>query len=480
MRHQAPSSSRKEAIRALYEHEATRRDAWIEKADYFYRQDRQYMRFLVPEGQRVLSLGCGTGQLLASLNPAHGVGVDLSENMIARARERYPQYDFHVGDIEEPILFRELGESFDFVIVSDTIGLLDDCESALENIHRVCNRETRIIITYYSMYWGPALRLAETLGLKMPQPEFNWLSTEDIEGMLELADFNVVRKEWRILAPLSLFNVGTFINRYIATLPFVRRLCLRNYIVARPMRDAPTGALSASVVVPCRNEKGNIEAVIQRMPRFCDDLEIIFVEGNSQDGTFDETQRVAKAYPDWKIKVLKQNGTGKGDAVRKGFEHASGDVLMILDADLTIPPESLPGFYNALIKGKGNLINGSRLIYPMEQQAMRFLNMLANVIFSILFSSLFNQRITDTLCGTKVLRRAHYLKVVSGRDYFGDLDPFGDFDLLFGAVKSHLKIVEVPVRYRSRRYGETQISRFKHGWLLARMVLLAYRKLKAF
>jgi glycosyltransferase involved in cell wall biosynthesis len=233
-------------------------------------------------------------------------------------------------------------------------------------------------------------------------------------------------------------------------------------------------------VIPCRNERGNIEAAVKRLPRFCEDLEIIFVEGHSADGTLLEIERVIGAYPHYDIRAFVQPGKGKGDAVRKGFSEARGDVLIILDADLTTPPESMPRFYDAIATGKGEFINGSRLVYPMEKDAMRFLNHAANRIFSLLFSWLLNQRFTDTLCGTKVLSRRNYQIIAANRSYFGDFDPFGDFDLIFGASKLNLKVLEVPVNYLSRSYGETQISRFRHGLLLLRMVVFAFRKLKAF
>jgi glycosyltransferase involved in cell wall biosynthesis len=269
------------------------------------------------------------------------------------------------------------------------------------------------------------------------------------------------------------------INGTLATLPGIRRLCLRTYLVARAAPKPAARPLSATVVIPCRNERGNIEAAVQRLPRFAEDLEIIFVEGHSSDGTMDEIRRVIAAYPQYDIKGFVQDGKGKGDAVRKGFAAARGDVLIILDADLTVPPEWIPRFYEALQSGRAEFANGTRLVYPMEAQAMRFLNMIGNRVFSILFTWLLNQRFTDTLCGTKVLSCAHYQQIAANRAYFGDFDPFGDFDLIFGAVKLNLKVAEVPVRYAARTYGSTQISRWSHGWLLLRMVAFAFRKLKA-
>ena len=472
------ASNRKRLIQQQAEKIAKKRDKWIDKNSYFYKNDRAYMQFLVGEDKRILELGCGTGQLLNSLSPAYGVGVDLSANMVSIAQKNYSGLKFIQGDLEDVSLISSIQGPFDFIILSDTIGYLDDCEEAFVALHSLCTPGTRLIISYYSWFWQPILTLAEKVGLKMPSVEMNWLSTEDTMGFLQLADFESVKREWRQLIPRSVFGIGSFVNHFIGTLPFIRHLSLRNYIVARSVRMVGLKLPSTTVVIPCRNEKGNIENAVIRLPQFCEDLEIIYVEGNSQDGTLDEINRVISAYPDKDIKVLVQDGLGKGDAVRKGFNHAHGDILMILDADLTVPPEDLTKFYKAITTGKGEYINGTRLVYPMDDQAMRFLNFWANRTFSIIFTWLLNQRLTDTLCGTKVLTKKNYDKIVDNRSYFGDFDPFGDFDLIFGATKLNLKMVEVPIRYTARSYGETQISRFRHGLLLLKMVVFAYKKLK--
>ena len=477
-----PQMNRKKAVLDCFNDLAADREMWIDKNRYFYDGDYKYMRFLVPPGSRILDLGCGTGRLLNELRPSQGVGIDFSPNMIEVARKQYPEHDFLCADIEDKNTYENLDGPFDVVILSDTIGVLGDIQGVLTAVNAVCDDSTRIIISYYSNKWEPVLSLASLLGRRMPQIAPNYLSAEDIENFLYLSGFDVIKTEWRQLVPMKLLGLGEIINRYIAPLPFIRRLCLRNYVVARPLpcRDKQKKNYSASVLIPCRNEKGNVEQAIIRLPKFCDDMEIIFVEGHSQDGTLDEIKRVAEAYSDMDIKYVVQDGKGKGDAVRKGFSLATRDVLMILDGDLTTPPEDMPKFYNALVEGKGEFINGSRLIYPLEKQAMRFLNMLANQAFSWLFTWLLNQRFTDTLCGTKVMFRDDYLRIQDNRSYFGNFDPFGDFDLIFGAVKLNLKVTEVPVNYASRRYGETQISRFSHGFLLLRMVIYAFRKFKAF
>jgi SAM-dependent methyltransferase len=472
-------SSRKRGVLECANAQAAQRKRWIERNAAYYADDRRYMQYLVPPGHSVLDIGCSTGELLASLRPSYGVGVDLSPEMVRVARETNPGFRFIAGDAEDPDLLSGIGETFDYVIISDTIGVFDDIEIALNCLRPLCNERTRIIISYYSPLWEPMIRLATRLGMRMPQPEQNLLTRTDLTSVLALAGFETICTEQRQLVPVRLLGIGPFINRFIGPLPIIRRLCLRTYVVTRPVAVPEPEGLSVSIIVPCRNERGNIQRAISEMPQFGRQQEIIFVEGHSSDDTLAECHRVKEANADaWCIKVLQQDGKGKGDAVRKGFAAAGGDVLMILDADLTVAPASLPKFYNAIASRRGEFINGTRNVYPMETGAMRLLNAVANRMFAIAFSYLLNQRLTDTLCGTKVLRRADYERIVAARSYFGDFDPFGDFDLLFGASKQNLRIVEVPVHYKARTYGETQISRFRDGFMLLRMLLFALLKMK--
>ena len=423
--------------------------------------------------------------MLASLKPSEGVGIDISPNMIKEAQRNYPaesqtNLNFVTGDIEDHTTLEALKGPFDVIVLSDTVGLLEDVEATLASLQPLCSRQTRILVAYYSWLWTPAIAIAELFGAKMRQVPLNRLGPEDVSGLMELADFDVIKRDWRQLLPKRLFGLGPLINRSLATLPILRRFSVRHYVIARSRRCAGLDNPSTTVVIPCRNELGNIAPAVARMPHFCDDIEILFIEGHSKDGTKEEIERVVARHPDRDIKLMVQAGEGKGNAVREAFDAARGEVLMILDADLTVPPEALPKFYNALVSGKGEFINGTRLVYPMEKRAMRPLNLIANFAFSVIFSWLLNQRFTDTLCGTKVLTKAHYLDIAKNRAYFGNFDPFGDFDLIFGASKLNLKVVEVPIRYAERAYGTTQISRFRHGVLLLRMVVFAFRKLKAF
>jgi SAM-dependent methyltransferase len=469
------------AIREWARTKAERRSRWSLPKDFFRTSSEDYLKFLVPENQRILSLGCGAGDTMAGLNPTFGLGIDLDASALQIAQNKYPRLQFMEGDMEDADLIEQIAQNlpFDVVLLDGSLGYLDDIQTFLTRLQVVCNEDTRVVSVYYGYLWEPVLRLAEKLQLREPSLDTTWLRMGDVENFMTLGGFETIKKEWRVLLPFRMFGLGNLVNRYVAPLPWIRRLALCHYLVARKIPKYSLQELSVSVVIPCRNERGNIESAIQRLPKLGSGTEIIFVEGHSTDGTWEEVKRVQKMYPGLDISILQQTGEGKGDAVRAGFDLAKGDILMILDADLTVPPEDLEKFFEIICSGKGEYVNGSRLIYGMENQAMRFLNFLANHFFALVFTFLINQRLTDTLCGTKVLTRKNYQRIKAGRTYFGTFDPFGDFDLIFGASKLNLKFAEVPVRYASRRYGSTQISRFRHGLLLLRMVVFAYRKLKA-
>ena len=465
----------KQEIISHYDKLASNRDLWIKKNAYYHQNIKKLYQFLIPPQSTILEIGCGTGDLLNSLSPAYGLGIDISSKMIEVAKTKYPHLTFQIQDAEK----LNLTEHFDFIIISDTVGDLTDVWQVFRKLRTACHRETKLIISYYNCLWEPILKLGEKLHLKMPQNYQNWLSLEDLENLLKINGFEVVKKGQKQILPIKLPIISNFINRYFSELPIIRNFCLTEYLVGNFQEEtASPKSPTVSVIIPARNEAGNIENAVQRTPHLGGKTEIIFIEGNSQDNTWEEIKRVARKYTDKNIKYYKQDGRGKGDAVRKGFKNANCDILMILDADLTVPPEDLEKFYLAIAEGKGEFINGCRLVYPMEKQAMRFLNLIANKLFGLMFSWLLGQRIKDTLCGTKVLTRENYQKIAKNRAYFGDFDPFGDFDLLFGASKLNLKIVDMPIRYKERVYGTTQISRFKHGWLLLKMCVFAMRKIK--
>lgn len=443
---------------------------------------RYYARMFPPTAS-VLEIGCGGGDLLALLPNLDVTGVDLSPAQIDAARRRLPHGKFEVQAGEH----LKLDRKFDVIILSETINFAADVQCLFERLRAVATPQTRLVLNFYSSLWRPALALATKLGFKAPSPQSNWLSHRDVWNLCDLADWQVVKTQARILYPLDTPWLAELCNRWLA--PLLPAFCLTVFVVARlrpgcssaPLAGHNGGASqppTVSVVVPARNESGNIEAAVKRIPMLGGGTELIFIEGHSNDDTWEEIQRVAAAYPERSIKTLRQSGQGKGNAVREAFEVATGDILMILDADLTMPPEELPKFYRALASGHAEFANGVRLVYPMEERAMQFLNLCANKVFGVAFTWLLGQTVKDTLCGTKGLFRRDYRIIAENRAYFGNFDPFGDFDLLFGADKLNLKIADIPIHYRERTYGTTNIQRWRHGWLLLRMMAFAAQKLK--
>ena len=462
-------------VEEFFDHYALSVEKWRRRNEGYHRAISSLCSFYIPASARVLEIGSGTGDLLAATQPLRGLGIDISPEMVRLATSKHPDLEFRCMAAE----FLDCGgEKFDYIILSDLVGFLYDIRLVFERLRSACHAQTRIIIHWYSLLWQPILALAERTGMKYPLPILNWTTKEDLANLLYLADFEVLRSRPHILLPKHVPLLTPFVNRFLTPLPLIRQFALTNWVVARPMRLTENRPVpTVSVICPCRNEAGNIQQIVERLPNIGSHTELIFVEGHSKDNTLDECRRVAASTPQKDIKVLVQEGRGKGDAVRLGFAKATGDILMILDADISVAPEDLVDFYDALVSGKGDFINGCRLVYSMDSRAMRFLNLWGNKFFALLLSKLMGQPVKDSLCGTKVLWRKAYLDIAAGRTYFGALDPFGDFDLLFGAAKLNMKIIDIPVRYRERTYGSTNINRFADGSLLMRMCNKAAAKL---
>jgi ubiquinone/menaquinone biosynthesis C-methylase UbiE len=454
---------------------ARKMDTWTGWGKAYHERLTQVYRFGVAPGQRILEVGCGRGDLLAALKPARGVGIDFSPEMVQRARIAHPELEFVEADGHD---LKELAGPFDVIILSDLIDDLWDLQEVFEQLKRFCHPRTRLIINSYSRLWELPLLIAAKLGLAKPRLTQNWLTVEDVTDLLNLSGFEVIRSWQEILWPLWTPGITFLCNKILVKVWPFKLFAMINLILARPCPVKRSEAPLVSVIVPARNEAGNIAQIFARTPEMGSGTELVFVEGHSQDDTYSAIEREIAAHPERKTQLHRQAGIGKGDAVRLGFAKAKGDILTILDADMTVPPEDLPRFYEALHSGRGEFINGVRLVYPMEDEAMRFFNFLGNKFFSLAFSWLLGQPIKDTLCGTKVLWKHDHDLIAANRTYFGDFDPFGDYDLIFGAAKLGLKIADLPIRYRARTYGETNIRRWMHGLLLLRMVIFAAKRIK--
>ena len=470
-------------IREINNSVSKRWDTWYKKNMYYHSQILRYYRNNIPRNSSILELGCGAGNLIGNLYSSYGVGVDISDGMIKIAKKKYPKIKFYCEDIES----FSVDFKFDYIIISGTIGSVKNIQRLLQNISKMCSSDTRLIINYYNQLWNPILKISESLGMKKPEMIFNWPSIDDIDNFLYIAGYQVIKRDFFLLFPKYFPIVSEASNTLISKLPVIRRFCLEQVVIARLMCPPDNVKdITTSVVITCRDEEGNIEELVKKIPSMGKNTEILFVEGHSKDNTVKKIKEMIKKYPDKDIKLLKQRGIGQGDAFRMGFDNAKGDFVCWLEADLTSPPEEIKLFYDAYALGLGEYVNGTRLVYAMEKDAMPFGNFIINRFFGNLFTVILGQRFTDTLCGFKAISKKNYLKIRKNISYFGDFAPFGDFELIFGAIGHNLKVVEIPVHYVPRIYGEPKaygkniISKFKHLFLLLKMAWKAFVKFKLF
>lgn len=467
---------KKEEIRVFFNKIAEQRSFWVKKNRYYYDYLKRVFQFFIEPDSSVLLVRSDTGLLLDGLKPRHGVGIDFSEELIKIAQKNYPHLKFVHQNLEN----LNVDEKFDYIVLFNLLDDISDAQKVFKELHKVATSQTRIILSNINSAWHPLLKLGEKLDFKMPQMTLNWLSPTDIENILYLAGFEVIKKNYALLCPKYIPLISWFLNKIVAQIPCLNRLCLLQVLVAKPIVNRNNyNDFFCSVIVPCKNEEGNIEGAVKRIPQMGKGTEIILVDDKSTDGTRNEILKWKTAFPDKNIKLVDGPGKCKALAVWEGFKNATGDILMILDADLTVLPEELPLFFNALVEGKGEFINGSRLVYPMKGEAMHTLNVLGNKFFSWAFSYILGQKIKDTLCGTKVLFREDFERLKKYIGTWGIDDRWGDYDLIFGAAKINLKIIDLPVHYVERTFGETKMKkRFKNGVIMLRMCLAAFCRLK--
>ncbi len=469
---------KKNKIRTFHDREAPRYSSkWIQKNTYYYNQIKKLLATIIPPGKKVLDAGCGCGHILNHLRPYSGTGIDFSMAMINEARRLHPHLQFHHLDIEEAA---SLEEKFDYIVTANSITEMTDIRRCLKALRRLMNAETRLVIVTYNYLWEPLLELGANIGMRPQSPAENWLSQQDLDNLLRTADFEIVSHGYRTILPKYIPVISEFFNDFLVRMPFFCKFGVTCYTVARPFIPfEQQDNMSVSIVVPCKNEEGNIEEVVKRTPEMGGITELIFVDDKSTDTTADKIKEQITKHPEKNIKMVAGPGIGKGAACREGFSVAHNDIFMILDADMTVMPEVLPEFFELISSGKGEFINGSRLLYPMEDEAMRTANVFGNKLFAMLFTFLLGQPIKDTLCGTKVILRRDYYKILESREYFGNIDRWGDYDWIFGAARHNLKIIELPVHYVSRTAGETKMTnRIRNAWVMFRMCIAAFIKLK--
>jgi ubiquinone/menaquinone biosynthesis C-methylase UbiE len=455
----------KENVEEHFDEVAKKYDYWKNKNWYYYETIKSFIGRIIPEGASVLEVGCGTGEILASVKPSRGVGIDISSEMTKIAARKFPQYDFIHAPIEE----LKINEKFDYVIMVDVVDHVYDVMDVFENLFKFCKPTTQIILTTINPWWDPILMLMEKIGAKMPEGPHNFIEKRNLSKMVELLDFSISYSGYMLLFPKYIPVLSFLANSLGTRMWGISKCSAVQYMIIQPtVKNKTDLGYGCSVIIPCYNEAGNIEEAVKRVPQMGRGTEVVVVN----DGSKDKTAEIVRGLQLPHVTLIDYSpNRGKGNAVKAGFDAAQNEVIMILDADISTPPEELPRFFNPLNQGRCQFVNGTRLVYPMQEQAMRTLNLFGNKLFGMIMSFITQQHLTDTLCGTKALLKSDFKRMSWG------LDKWGDFDLLFGAAKIGSKIMEVPVHYKSRKADKSKMNSFRHGLHLLRACFLGFREL---
>ncbi len=454
--------------RAHFDSIAQRWDFWRDKNRYYHDSLAEFVRGVGPPDGNVLEVGAGTGDLLASVPAAHAVGLNLSKRLNELASAKHPLLDLRTFEIDHISL--PDGFTADHVVMVNMLDHVHDIWELVESLQPHLGEHSLLLLTTTNPLWAPVMRLGGRLGWRVPDSPRNYLTSRDIASVLALQGIDVVESGFLLPAPKRVPVVADLLNLIVPDVPVLRYASSVQYLAARVR--CVRRPLSVSVVIPCHNEEGNIAECIARTPDFGRSTEVVVVDDGSRDETRAVVRSVMQRDPRVRL-VAYDTNHGKANAVRAGFDAATGDVLMILDADMTVAPEDLPKFLKPLQDGTADFVNGTRLVYPMAGQAMPLANFLGNKAFCFLTSWALRQRVSDTLCGTKALFRADYEKLpIVGKDRWGD------FDLLFGAARSRLRILEIPVHYGDRKSGDSKMNVRRDGWLFLKACLAGWRSLR--
>lgn len=440
---------------------------------YYHQRVTKTLKFIIPENKKVLFIGSLNGFALASLSPSKGIGVESDPKLCALAKKNYPSLKFICKSYEKFMI----KEKFDFIVLNGSLGKSKDLVGLIKSLQTACNPETRILVYQHNHLWQWVLSVAESWNLKRKEGTQNWLSISDTSVYLMGSGFEVTRIFKRTLSPILALGLGELANSLGAILPFIDFIKLDQYILARPLPELFTNLnqpKSLTICITVRNEKDNIERIVKNIPEICSEQEILFVEGHSSDGTRQEIERVIKKYPQKNVRIIGQPGKGQGDAIKVGFKDAKGDIIILYEGDGTSDPKDLQYFYEAMSKGRFEFIEGSRFVYPLIAEAMPLPNKLGNIFFAKWFSFFLGQRTTDVLSGIKAILKRDYENLFLRWGFLNLQDPFGDFELLYGAARMGLKIGEIPMRYYPRVYGTSKTNVVTHGLFLIRMAIKGY------
>ncbi len=451
-----------------YFENVVRSSRWKRKMAAYREHTIKFLSQVVPENKKVLLIGCLTSEILEALRPSYGVGLDVSEEAVrlARANCQNPNVRYHCALPEE----YKTTEKFDYVILLNVVDHSDDVLALVDSVSKFVHEDSRVILSMLNPLWHPLVKFASRLKIRIPDHKRNLVGSRILGTALEIKSFKVMDKCRRVLVPKRIPLFSWLCNQFLSRLPGFNSLCFIQYVTAKPAELKKTNRSSCSVIIPCYNEEGNITECINRVPHMGSFTEILVVNDGSKDKTEEIVRNLTPTFPNLTLITYAKN-QGKGNAVLKGLRAAKGDVVMILDADMTVPPEELTDFFEALESKTADFASGTRFLYPMEREAMRLANYFGNILFSKLVEVIVGSECSDTLCGTKAMRKIDFA------DFELEDSAWGDFDLIFHAARRKLKCVEIPVHYKSRVAGESKMKAFSSGISFLKLCLRKWSEL---
>ena len=357
-----------------------------------------------------------------------------------------------------------INKKYQRIILTDVVENYDDVFALLNIVSNLLTIDGKLIISSINTKYLILSRTLEFLKLKDSNENTSYIHVKKIRNITSGVGLEYQKFYTKQLFPFSFFYVGNVINKIMEIISFQLNLGIKTYIIFRPA-IITNSKNSKSIIIPAKNEEGNLVELVSRIPKF-ENTEIIFSYGKSKDNTLKVMKQITQSNKLFKFKLVKQTKNGKANAVWEALNVVENDLIAILDADISVDPETLSDFFDIIEKNNADFVNGTRLIYDMEKNSMRFLNRIGNRFFQFFISKIIKEALTDSLCGTKVFKKSYLNDLYFWQNIFGKKDPFGDFDLIFAAAYSGQKIVEMPIVYRERKYGTTQIARFKDGFKL--------------
>tara|TARA_B110000977_G_scaffold125183_1_gene160299 strand:+ start:1495 stop:2904 length:1410 start_codon:yes stop_codon:yes gene_type:complete len=444
------------------------RENFLKKKNFLFDEISKALNYLINDSNYVKFFCCGNSSIVNKVNSKNIYINEINNTFINSLTKSEIKKEDEINK----------NLNFDHIVIAD-IEHQKFITKNLIDLNEKIDNECRVIVLSKSIFWSTLINFYKKIKNIGPDKN-NFLPYSNLRKIFLNTNFEIVKNEKIIFFPFQFSLLTKFINQ-IFRFPVLNFFCMINLTVLKKVqkKNYQAEGKKISFIIPCKNEGGNIKFFYEKIINSTINAEFLFGNDNSSDNTLDEIKKLQQAIPNKEIKIYDGPGVCKSENVYKGINLASGEIILIYDADLTVSFDDLVNSINLLLKTDADFINCTRMIMPQQKNAMKFLNFYGNLFFAFLFSILFKQKITDTLCGTKIFFKKDWEQIKKYNNTWGAKDLWGDFDLLLGAYKNNLKIVENPISYTDRKEDETKMTGIiKNSIRMLIITFVAYYKLR--